>query len=92
MGGLQRHSFNLAKHLSRLGVEVDLYHTDFSDAEEIDSLAGMTEAEKANINSIAIPWKKGDRLPKHYVRNLKHFSAEAYRRYRQRPAAQFILG
>jgi hypothetical protein len=41
MGGIQRHSFNLVRQLARLGVEVDLYHTDFGSAEGIGGLEGI---------------------------------------------------
>ena len=92
IGGLQRHSFNLVKHLARLGVEIDLYHTDFSDAKDIDALEGLTDTERKKINSIAIAWPKSDNFPGHYVRELKHFSATAYRHYQQRPVTDFIIG
>ncbi len=92
IGGIQRHSFNLVKQLAKLGVAIDLYHTDFVQSENIDKLDGMTVLEKTNINSIAIPWHKGDRLPGHYVRSLKQFSNAAYRQYQKRPATDFIVG
>jgi glycosyltransferase involved in cell wall biosynthesis len=92
IGGLQRHSFNLVKGLAQLGIKVDLYHTDFADAIDINQLAGITGIEKVNIRSIAIPWIEADRLPGHYVRSLKYFSNEAYRLYQQQPASDFVLG
>lgn len=92
MGGLQRHSFNLARYLARLGVEVDLYHTDFSEAKHINDLEGMTDTEKEKIFSIAIPWGQRDRFIGHYIRELKQFSNEAYRHYQKRPASEFIIG
>lgn len=91
MGGLQRHSFNLARYLARLGVEVDLYHTDFAEAKHISALDGMTAAEKENIFSIAIPWHRRDRLPGHYIRALKRFSNTAYQQYQKRPAVDFVI-
>lgn len=92
MGGMQRHSFNLARHLARLGVEVDLYHTDFGDAKGIDDLEGVPDDERKKIASIAIPWPKDDRLPGHYIRKLKRFSNEAMLRYQQRRPVDFIIG
>lgn len=91
MGGMQRHSFNLARHLARLGVEIDLYHTDFKEAEVIDGLVGMSDDERRNITSISLPWPKGDRLPGHYIRDLKRFSASALAVYRERQPADFII-
>ena len=92
MGGLQHHTFNLVKHLARLGVKIDLYHTDFADAKGVSTLDGMSEGEKRQIYSIAIPWQNRDRFPGHYIRELKLFSIKAYHHYQQRPAANFILG
>ena len=91
MGGMQRHSFNLARHLAQLGVQIDLYHTDFSDAKGIDDLEGMSDGERKNITSIALPWPQGDRLPGHYIRKLKRFSKNVHRRYQGRPTVDFII-
>jgi glycosyltransferase involved in cell wall biosynthesis len=91
MGGMQRHSFNLARGLARLGVEVDLYHTDFGAGRGIDGLEGMEEDEKARINSVAIAWPEGDRLPGHYLRQLKRFSARCLEIHRNRRPVDFII-
>ena len=90
LGGIQRHSFNLAKHLAQLCVQVDLYHTDFKQAEGIDELLEMSDLEKSRITSIAVPWIVTDRFPGHYVRSLKLFSQRIYDIYRQRSPADFI--
>jgi len=90
MGGLQRHSFNLARNLARLGVEVDLYHTDFADAHGIDALEGMNELERSRIQSIAIPWPGGRRLPGHYLRKMNRFSEAVLNAMRKRPNVDFI--
>lgn len=74
MGGIQRHSFNLVRQLARLGVEVDLYHTDFGSAEGIDGLEGIEEELRPRITSIPVPWPKMARLPGHFVRELEEFS------------------
>jgi len=91
MGGLQRHSFNLARQLARLEVPVDLYHTDFKSARGIDGLNGMTDDERKYITSIAIPWPQGDRWPGHYVRELKSFSRAVHKRLLERPQVDFVI-
>jgi glycosyltransferase involved in cell wall biosynthesis len=91
MGGMQRHSANLVRHLSRFGVEVDLYHTDFKDAQDLDKLAWMSPAERVNVTSISIPWPRGNRFPGHYIRELKQFSSAALSKYMDRPPADFII-
>lgn len=92
LGGIQRHSFNLARHLARLGVKVDLYHTDFEKSDGIDDLQKMSKIERKNIISLSIPWPTGDRLPGHYVRSLKRFSQRIFEIYQQRSPADFIYG
>ena len=89
-GGIQRHSFNLAKHLAQTGIKVDLYHTVFPGSEDISELVGMTDAEKKNIFSIEIAWQNR-RFPGHYIRSLKAFSEAALRIYRTRPKVDFIM-
>ena len=94
IGGLQRHSFNLAKGLARNGVKVDLYHTDFENAVDlsIDDLSGITNLEKKNIENLVIPWPKNDSFPGHYIRSLKLFSNKLYQQYCQRSPVDFIYG
>ena len=53
IGGMQRHSFYLAKYLAANGVEVDLYHTNKSH-KELSLLEEFSEDEKKNIRSIEI--------------------------------------
>lgn len=90
MGGIQRHSFNLARHLARLGIEIDLYHTALTSALNIDGLEGMTTEEKSRINSMSIPWNRRESLPGHYLRELAAFSREALDRLNHRSSVDFI--
>lgn len=92
MGGIQRHSFNLARSLARLGVRVDLYHTDFRGGAGIADLAGMSDEERAHVTSIPIPWPSGDSLPGHYVRELKRFSGRVLEVLKGRCPADLIYG
>lgn len=92
MGGMQRHSFNLVRHLALLGVEIILYHTSFKSSQKIDGLEGMSELEKSRITSISVNWPVGDRFPGHYVRELKRFSAEVLKQYHQGEPADVIYG
>lgn len=90
MGGMQRHSFNLARHLARLGVSIDLYHTDKGSNEDIHQLLGMEGIEKSNIHSIRIPWPDKGRLPGHYLRELSAYSEACLQEFLQRPPVDFI--
>lgn len=90
MGGMQRHSFNLVRSLARLGVDIDLYHTDKGSGEDIHQLEGMGLIETINIHSIRIPWPDKGRLPGHYLRELSAYSKACYQEYQTRPPVDFI--
>lgn len=92
-GGIQRHSYCLAKYLARLDVEIDLYHTDFGHGPfQLDDLEGMSEGEKARITSICLDWPRGRRIPGHYIRKLKRFSRAALEVFQQRRPVDFVYG
>lgn len=88
IGGMQKHSFYLAKYLAQNSIQVDLYHTseDTQIAEKIDC---FTDSEKAFITSIIIPFKKTDSFPGHYIREMRQYSSEVYSELIKR-SADFI--
>lgn len=91
-GGLQRHSLNLACGLAKLGVSVDLYHTDFNSGDkDLTRIPGADEEIQSRITSIPVRWPVGDRLPGHYVRKLKRFSLACFEEYQQRPPVDFVV-
>jgi len=73
LGGMQRHSFNLAKYLAQNNVEVDLYSFNKSKY-DIEKLEFFTALEKANINLIEINFPVLDKFPGHYVRESYRYS------------------
>jgi glycosyltransferase involved in cell wall biosynthesis len=77
MGGMQRHSYYLAKYLSRKKVHVTLFHFNQSDF-DIDKLEMFSEEEKAYIESVVVPFPKGDRFPGHYIRSSYKHSGLIY--------------
>lgn len=89
-GGMQRHSLNMARELSKMGVLVDLYHTDLGSGRSIERLVGMTADEQKNITSLPISWQT-DKLPGHYIRSLKKFSREALSLSLKRDPVDFVI-
>lgn len=72
IGGMQKHSFYLAKYFAKQGIYVDLYHFNTSDL-AIEKLEAFTTDEKKYINSIIINFPTSIRFPGHYVYNsYKH--------------------
>jgi glycosyltransferase involved in cell wall biosynthesis len=73
IGGMQRHSFYLAKYFAKNKVHVDLFHFNQSSL-NIELLECFTEEEKKYINSFVIPFPKLGKLPGHYIRESKKYS------------------
>src|SRR6218665_526048 len=73
IGGMQKHSFYLAKYFALNGIEVDLYHT-AGDPLKAASLDCFTAEEKKYIHSVFIPFPTRDKLPGHYIREMKAYS------------------
>ncbi len=77
MGGMQRHSFYLAKYLCQKKIHVTLFHFNLSNF-DINKLEYFTDAEKDYIESIVVPFPKGDIFPGHYIRASYKYSSLIY--------------
>ena len=89
IGGMQKHSYSLAKYLVKSGVHVDLYHTNFSD-KDIEKLELFTEEEKKLIHSIVIPFPELARLPGHYLKSSYLYSQNILEEFKRRPEVDFV--
>ncbi len=90
IGGMQRHSFYLAKYLAASGVRVDLYHTNQS-TKNSSELEGFTAEEKANIRSFVIPFPKFEASPGHYIRESYAYSISIWKIFKQQHKVDFII-
>lgn len=89
IGGMQKHSFFLAKHLARNNVEVDLYFT----ADKADQKAAFdffTPDEKEHIHEKFIPFPDHGFLPGHYLKESLAYSTAVYEEIEKRPAVDVI--
>src|ERR1035437_6821201 len=77
MGGMQKHSYYLAKYLAKNKVYVDLFHLNQSNL-DVNKLEIFTDDEKKYINSIVIDFPKSDNLPGHYIRESYTYSELIY--------------
>lgn len=78
IGGMQKHSFYLARYFARHKIYVDLYHYNDS-SYDIQRLEVFSEEEKLYINSIVLQFpEKGDSLPGHYIRQSYRYSCLVY--------------
>lgn len=73
LGGMQRHSFYLAKYFAKNKIYVDLFHFNQSSL-NIELLDCFNDDEKKYINSFIIPFPKPGKLPGHYIRESKKYS------------------
>lgn len=89
IGGMQKHSYYLCKYLVKMGVEVDLYHTNQS-SYDISKLELFSDEEKLKINSIVIKFPESDKMPGHYLRSSYKYSLAVYDALKKRTAVDFI--
>ena len=86
LGGMQKHSYYLAKYLNKIGVEVDIFHCLYKgDLPENE----LDRPEYADFDPELISFKahkfpEGGKLPGHYVRANKAYSFALYREVRDR--------
>ncbi|EMI24754.1 glycosyltransferase family 4 protein [Rhodopirellula europaea] len=90
VGGMQRHSCNMARSLADLGVEIDLYHVlpEGVGAEEVAATFSPSQWEE--ITSFDFSWPPRGRLPGHYVRESYQLSNEFLQQYESRPRPDVI--
>lgn len=89
VGGMQRHSFYLAKYLAAAGHQVDLYHTNQSEL-DISRLEVFTEEEKTNIQSFVIEFPKFGTSPGHYIRESFEYSLRIWNKFKSQRRPDFI--
>lgn len=77
IGGMQKHSYYLAKYFAKNKIFVDLVHCNQSNL-NIDLLECFTSEEKEYINSIVISFPTSIKFPGHYVYNSYKYSCLAY--------------
>ena len=66
LGGMQKHSFYLAKYLAKNKIHIDLLHYNDS-AFDISKLEFFTEQEKEFIHPIVLQFPTSAKFPGHYV-------------------------
>ncbi len=92
MGGMQKHSFCLAKYLASHRIFVDLYHTPLfgKRTSEMELLSCFTENEKKYIRGFLIDFPKFIPLPGHYLRESYRHSCLVYDLFSNNGPVDFI--
>lgn len=73
IGGMQKHSFYLAKYLAKNTIHVDLFHFNQSEL-DINKLECFNAEEKKFIHAFVIPFPKSIKFPGHYIYNSYRYS------------------
>jgi len=77
LGGMQKHSFYLAKFFAKNEIHVDLFHYNDS-AIDIDGLEFFSEQEKKFIHSNVLNFPTSVRFPGHYIYNSYRYSCSIF--------------
>lgn len=89
IGGMQKHSFLLAKYLARNKVDVDLYHMNQSNL-DISKLELFSEEEKKYIRSFVIDFPDMGTLPGHYIRESYEYAVRIFKEFSRNGPVDFI--
>jgi glycosyltransferase involved in cell wall biosynthesis len=77
LGGMQKHSYYLAKYFAKNKIHVDLIHYNDS-SYDINALEFFTEDEKKYIDSIVLQFPTTPKFPGHYVYKSYKYSCLAF--------------
>jgi len=89
VGGMQKHSFYLAKYFAMNGLQVDLYYMAPSKKHD-KALKAFAPEFAQNIHPVYVPFVKRLPLPGHYIMESRAFSIALYREMKKRPPVDFI--
>lgn len=89
IGGMQKHSYFLAKFFAQNGVDIDLYHCNQSQL-NISELACFTPDEKKHIRSFVFEFPKANRIPGHYNKQSYDYSCMLYDEFQKHDLPDFI--
>jgi glycosyltransferase involved in cell wall biosynthesis len=89
IGGMQKHSYYLAKYLAASGVQVDLYHTNQSKY-DIEKLELFSAEEKKNIRSFVVSFPQAGKLPGHYIKASYSYSEKIFEVLKAQAPTDFI--
>ena len=92
IGGMQKHSFYLAKYFAQKKIFVDLYHPIIHgrtiSAQDILNI--FSENEKEFIKPFLIKFPKNNSLPGHYLRESYEYSSRIYDEFAKHPTVDFV--
>jgi Glycosyltransferase len=91
IGGMQKHSYFLCKHLANNKIEVLLVHTAKNVTDDVKALTCFTGDELKYIRSIVIQTPDVPRFPGHYIYQSYLYSKKIYETLGGFPDVDFII-
>lgn len=89
IGGMQKHSFYLAKYFALNKINVDLYHTAPNKVDDKE-LTVFSKEEKEFIRFYFTPFPELDKLPGHYIRESYAYSSALFTQLKKNAPVDFI--
>lgn len=89
IGGMQKHSYYLAKYFAKNKIHVDLYHFNQSEF-DIDKLELFSGEEKEFIRPFVIDFPDFGKLPGHYIRESFEYSMRIFELFKANSEVDFI--
>lgn len=90
IGGMQKHSYYLAKHFSKQGIIVDVYHPGTYLEEAVNLEVYFEKEELENINFIEVFFPKGAKFPGHYIYSSYLYSKALFETVPKFQSSNFI--
>ncbi len=90
LGGMQKHSYNLAKYFAKCGVYVDLYHCVEHDKPIIEDLNCFSKEESKFITNICFNFDKPYSFPGHYIIRSFNYSKKIYKAFLKKKDVDFV--
>ena len=79
LGGMQKHSYYLAKYFSRLGHQTTVFHCTNNANPNYSEHFEANELE--NLNFVEVEFPKSDGLPGHYIRSSRAYSKKLFKAF-----------
>ena len=83
LGGMQKHSYYLAKYFAKFGHQITVYHPIPNGVANYTQ--DFTEEELKQLNFEEVPFPKSDGLPGHYIRCSKQYADLIWEKVKSEP-------
>jgi len=90
VGGMQKHSYYLAKYLAKNKIYVDIYHFVNFNESIVSNLEGFEKEELEYINHFCFKFEKPKKFPGHYIYESYLSSKKIYEKFLENKDVDFV--